>query len=99
MLLLKAHLSIAAGHRRAFLACIHELVTASLTEEGCCAFECLEEVAHPNSFIVLEEWNDRESLDRHEQSPHLAAFKSIVGEMIVSRRETRVYAIDTIQAL
>jgi quinol monooxygenase YgiN len=60
---------------------------------GCISFDTLEDVTHPNTFVVLGEWNDEVSLDQHEQSEHVAAFKANAGSMIAARQPARVYII------
>ena len=99
MLLLKAHLTVDSGSRAEFLARLRDLTDASRTDDGCLSFEFYEDALSPGSFVVLEEWQDRESLDRHERTEHLATFKSAVGPMIVDSRDTRVYDVSNVRGL
>ena len=99
MLLLKAHLTVDSGSRAEFLTRLQELTDASRADDGCLSFEFYEDALSPGSFVVLEEWQDRESLDRHELTEHLAAFKSAVGPMIIGSRDTRVYSVSHVGGL
>lgn len=99
MILLKAQFTIAAEYRAAFLAQMRELGLASLAEDGCLSFACYEAVDEPDTFIVLQEWRDHPSLDRHEQSAHVAAFKAVAGAMIAARQPTKVYDVSHVGGL
>ncbi len=96
MILIKAQMTVAAHARERFLQAMGIFVQASRAEPGCLGFTCYEDIATPNTFTVLEEWEDRASFERHEAAEHLAAFKTQIGSMIVSREATRVYMIDKV---
>jgi quinol monooxygenase YgiN len=93
MIILKAQLTIDASTRPEFLRRLQELIQASLAEEGCISFGCYEDVAAPNSFLVLAEWSSQAALEQHEQSAHVAAFKTQAGSMIIARTLTVVYSV------
>ena len=99
MIVLKAHITIEPGYRAQFVGHMQTLIRASLSEQGYISFGCYEDVTAPNSFIVLAEWETRAALDEHEQSEHVAAFKTNVRSMIASRRETIVYEVSHVGGL
>jgi quinol monooxygenase YgiN len=99
MLVLKAQLTIRPDARAAFLDFLRDLADASRAEYGCINFMCCEDVIEPDSFIVLQEWEDEGSLAQHEASAHVAQFKVSTGRMIVSRQPTRVYTVSSVGGL
>jgi quinol monooxygenase YgiN len=99
MLVVKAQLTIAVEYKNAFLQQIDTLIQHSLGESGCISFGCYADVAAPTSHVVLAEWENSESLARHEQSAHVMAFKNAVREMIEDRRETMVYEVSRVDGL
>ena len=90
---------IAAEHRQAFLRHIETLAQITRAEPGCISFACYEDMAAPNAFIVLQQWESRAALEQHEQAEYLAEFKANGGPMIVSGEETRVYTVSPVGKL
>jgi len=99
MIVVKAELSTSADKRAAFLRQMADLVAASQAEQGSLSFGCYEAVAAPNTFIVLQEWSSRIDLDRHEASPHVAAFKTEAASLIVARKAALVYEVSGVSGL
>jgi quinol monooxygenase YgiN len=99
MILLKAQMTIKAEGRPVFLEVMQHFMQASRVEAGCLSFDCYEDTAQPNYFIVLETWDDEASLKQHEHSEHLAQFKAVIGGMIVSRETTLIYTVNQVNPL
>ena len=62
-----------------------ELVAETRKEEGCISYELFEELDHPHSLTLIEEWETLEDLHLHTQTPH---FTHLVGKL--SRIETEL---------
>ena len=63
-------------------------------EPGCHQFDVTLEREQPNRVVLYEVYADEAAFDAHAETPHLAAFRAGIENLIVSRpvrRLTRVY--------
>src|SRR4051794_28902793 len=65
----------------------------SRTEDGCLRYGFFAAVEDPDSFVAVEEWRDREALDRHFAQPHLHEFTRRLLEIASERPEVAIHAI------
>ena len=47
-----------------------ELVSASLKDKGCIAYDLFQSATRPDVLMICETWKDAECLSAHEQSAH-----------------------------
>jgi len=62
-------------------ACIAE----TQKEEGCIAYELLENVSDPERLVFVEKWETREALSTHSKTPHLKAWRDASAPHVLSR--------------
>jgi quinol monooxygenase YgiN len=63
-------------------------------EPGCRQFDVTLDHEQPNRVVLYEVYDDETAFDAHLQTPHLAAFRAGIENLIVSRhvrRLTRVH--------
>ena len=65
----------------------------SRREEGCIHYGFFAAVEDPNSFVAVEEWADREALDRHFADPHLQEFSAGLLAAVSGRPEVAIHEI------
>ena len=65
----------------------------SRREDGCIRYGFFAAVEDSLSFIAVEEWADREALDRHFGQPHLQEFVRGLGEVVSERPEVAIHEI------
>ena len=65
----------------------------SRREEGCLRYGFFAAVEDPLSFIAVEEWADREALDRHFAEPHLQEFTGRLLELISTTPEIAIHEV------
>ena len=99
MLLLKAHLEVQDGQWDQLRPLLDELVAHSSAEEGCLSFGYFTSPHDSTYILVIQEWRDRESLEHHEASAHVADFKAHAAELITRRAPTQIYVVDRIEEL
>ncbi|HYU60183.1 MAG TPA: putative quinol monooxygenase [Solirubrobacterales bacterium] len=75
------------------IAAFEEMQGNSRREEGCMRYGFFTAVEDPLSFIAVEEWADREALDRHFAQPHLHEFARRLGELISARPEVAIHEV------
>ena len=76
-----------------------QMLAASRAEDGCLSFSYAQDVAEPGLIRVFETWRDRESLERHMQTPHLQAWRASWGAHGVGERQLDVYDVAGVEAI
>ena len=67
------------------LSMYEELVNSTRKEEGCIAYELYQDVEDPSVLTMIEEWEDKASLDRHMKTEHFMRIVPMVGEHVTKR--------------
>jgi quinol monooxygenase YgiN len=65
----------------------------SRREEGCLRYGFFAAVEDPLSFVAVEEWADREALDRHFAQPHLQEFARRLLEVVSAPPEIAIHDV------
>jgi quinol monooxygenase YgiN len=82
------------GQREAVLEVFRANLPAVHAEEGCIEYVPVVDVGNgpeimtplgPDSFMVIEKWESRETLAAHAASAHMAAYGARVKDLIASR--------------
>lgn len=60
-----------------------ELVQASRKEEGCIKYELYQDVTDASVVAVIEEWADKNALDKHMNSEHFTRIVPMIGKLTV----------------
>lgn len=58
--------------RDELLALLAEVQEASRRDDGCLNYGYFTEIVDAGSMIAVEEWRDRDALDAHLRTPHVA---------------------------
>jgi quinol monooxygenase YgiN len=67
------------------------MVAASRAEDGCVDYAYAEDVLEPGLIRVSEIWRDQTALDRHFQTPHIAAWRAAWPELAIHDRQLTAY--------
>ena len=68
-------------------------------EPGCRFYSFYQDIESPGVFRVFEEWDDDAALKAHFQTPHMAAFRAVLGEIGVLNRDVKIYRVSGTEAL
>jgi quinol monooxygenase YgiN len=79
--------------RDELVAQLQRMQEESRREDGCIRYGFFAAVEDPLSFIAVEEWRDREALDRHFGQPHLHEFTQRLLELVADRPEIAIHEI------
>lgn len=93
MLLVIGRVRCDGEHRDELVAQLVRMQTDSRREPGCLRYGFFAAVEDENSFIAVEEWEDREALDRHFAEPHLHEFAARLLELVSERPEVAIHEI------
>ncbi len=64
------------------LSLYEELVNATRMEEGCIKYELYQDVEDPSVLTMIEEWEDKASLDQHMKTEHFMRIVPMVGKFV-----------------
>ena len=93
MILVIGRVRCAPENRDQLVAACVRMQDASRKEEGCIRYGFFAAVEDKNSFVAVEEWEDRAALDRHFAEPHLQEFAKGLGEVVSERPEVAIHEV------
>src|SRR5580700_8499754 len=94
MLVVHVHVRVRPGRVEDFLAATLVNARASLGEPGVLRFDVIQDQADPAHVVLAEVYRDDEAAAAHKQTPHYAAWRDAVAEMMAEpRRSTRFAAV------
>lgn len=70
------------GKIDATAACLHKMVSETVKEAGCIAYDLHQAADDPREFILVEYWRDAAALDLHEASAHMATLRAELPSLI-----------------
>ncbi len=93
MLLVVGRVRCDPENREELVELLQKMQDDSRREEGCIRYGFFAAVEDSHSFIAVEEWADREALDRHFAEPHLHEFTAKLLELVSERPEVAIHEI------
>ena len=93
MLLVVGRVRCEPEQREGLIAQLQKMQDASRREEGCIRYGFFAAVEDAHSFIAVEEWENREALDRHFAEPHLQSFATKLLELVSERPEVAIHDV------
>ena len=92
MLIVHVHVRVSPGRVGDFLAATVVNARASLAEPGVLRFDVIQDQADPDHVVLVEVYRDAEASAAHKLTPHYAAWRDAVAEMMAQPRESVRYA-------
>jgi quinol monooxygenase YgiN len=93
MLLVIGRVRCDAARRVELIGLLTDMQDESRREDGCIRYGFFAAVEDPLGFIAVEEWRDREALDRHFAQPHLHEFSRRLLEVVSERPEVAIHDV------
>jgi quinol monooxygenase YgiN len=93
MILVIGRVRCAAEQREELVGLCETMQTESRLEDGCLRYGFFAAVEDPLSLVAVEEWADREALDRHFAQPHLREFTRGLLELVSERPEVAIHEV------
>ena len=69
------------------------LIRATRAEDGCIAYELMQNNADPTDFTFVEEWSDNATLDAHLQTEHINHVVQRADELFSAPPDIRRYTL------
>ncbi|WP_192254469.1 putative quinol monooxygenase [Mesorhizobium caraganae] len=70
---------------------MQRMVSGSRTEPGCIDYSYAQDVLDAGLIHVTEVWSDREALDAHFRSPHIADWRASWAALGIGERNLMLY--------
>ncbi|MDF2944429.1 MAG: antibiotic biosynthesis monooxygenase [Herbinix sp.] len=67
-----------------------ELVNATRKEDGCIKYELYQDDKDATVLTMIEEWVDKDALDKHMKTEHFLKIVPMVGEFVIGN-ELNIY--------
>jgi (4S)-4-hydroxy-5-phosphonooxypentane-2,3-dione isomerase len=94
MLVVHVHARVRPGRVDEFLAATLVNAQASLAEPGVLRFDVIQDQADPEHVVLVEVYRDDDASAAHKLTPHYAAWRDLVAEMMAEpRASTRFDAL------
>jgi autoinducer 2-degrading protein len=94
MLVVHVHVRVKAGRVEEFLAATLVNARASLAEPGVLRFDVIQDEADAAHVVLVEVYRDADASAAHKLTPHYAAWRDAVAEMMAEpRASTRFSAV------
>lgn len=82
------------GTRKAFLDAMLPNAEASVRDEpGCLVFDVIEDKTDPNTFHLYEIYESEAALAAHKETPHYAACRGVVNDLLAKQTVIRADVI------
>jgi quinol monooxygenase YgiN len=80
--------------KRAELVRIGQAVAAaSRAETGCISYRLYEDTELENEFVIVEEWEDGDALERHFATAHVGEFMRAIPATIIAPPDVKFHTI------
>jgi quinol monooxygenase YgiN len=93
MILVIGRVRCAAEQRDELVGLLETMQDNSRREDGCLRYGFFAAVEDPLSFVAVEEWADREALDRHFAQQHLHEFTRALPALVSERPEVAIHEV------
>ncbi|RFZ85853.1 antibiotic biosynthesis monooxygenase [Mucilaginibacter terrenus] len=74
----------------AFESELKKLVTASVDEPGCLAYELYQYKDEPYKYVIEEEWTDEDALGAHMETPHYKNFVRVSNALLRTAADVKI---------
>jgi quinol monooxygenase YgiN len=82
-----------AEQRDELVALLETMQENSRREDGCLRYGFFAAVEDPLGFVAVDEWADREALDRHFAQQHLHEFTRALLALVSERPEVAIHHV------
>jgi quinol monooxygenase YgiN len=83
MLMVTGKFAISPDDRADFLEFVTALVPVERSVTGCLSFDIYEDVVTPNTFLVMEQWEDEAALDAYTETEAYAEHDDTLSSFVL----------------
>jgi len=78
---------------------LRTMVEETRKEPGCIKYNFSIDILDSSALRIYEEWESMQALELHFQTPHMANFQKVLGEVQIKSKQAKVYETDKELAL
>ncbi|MBP2626193.1 MAG: Antibiotic biosynthesis monooxygenase [Firmicutes bacterium] len=94
MLVVIATLTVKSGKKAELFAFAQDLITATRAEQGCISYVLLDNPYDAGVCVFLEEWADKQALERHLTTSHIREWRQKSAELLTGKIDVKLYQGD-----
>ena len=94
MLVVIAELRVKPEKKAELFLLAKELISATRAEEGCISYSLLDDPYNDCACAFVEEWVDKQALERHFGTPHIRAWRQNSAELLDAKPVIKLYQAD-----
>jgi len=94
MILILGTVKLAPDKLGGALKAMERMVSASRAEEGCMAYSYAQDLLDSETIHVIEMWRDREAVQDHLATPHIAEWRRVMGSLGLNGRDLKMFETD-----
>ena len=94
MILVAGTIKYQPGAIERLKSAMQKMVAATRQEDGCINYDFAVDVADPDTLIIFERWRDRQALEAHFQTTHMAAWRKAGEAAGPVERNISLWAVD-----
>lgn len=91
MIRLNVFIQVSAEHRAAVLELAKELVSKSLKDNGCIAYDIFESATRSDVLMICETWSDEAALKAHMEAEHFVTLVPKIESLAAMKLEQFSY--------
>ncbi len=99
MLIVTGVFDLDPGHVERLSEAAIVMAQATRLEPGCFAYAFWQDIENPNRFRVYEEWESRERLNAHLETPHMEVWRAALGQGGLLSRDVKTIEAGATQPL
>jgi len=91
MIIVHAFIEVKDGMAQKFAEAAGKCVTETRKEPGCHFYTLYTDNVNPLKFVIVEEWESKEALDKHMTLPHFLALGEDIKDLIALPPAAKVF--------
>ncbi|PWK13339.1 putative quinol monooxygenase [Tumebacillus permanentifrigoris] len=93
MIIIHAYLTVNPSQREEFLEKAKRVVTGTQAEAGNISYQLYEDAEQPNTFVILEKWQDQAAVAHHQQTAHFIQFNQDAAGLLAGPAQVEFYHV------
>jgi quinol monooxygenase YgiN len=91
MIIVTAKMMVKPEMKEAFILKSKDLISSTRQEKGCISYDLYNNTENKDELIMLEKWNDRDSLNKHMETEHFKKFGSTLEQFLTKEIQIKSY--------
>ncbi|MES0882350.1 putative quinol monooxygenase [Roseibium sp. SCP14] len=98
MIFIIATMKTTQENRDALVEATRLCITETRKEPGCLSYDFHQSITDPLTFVFVERWQNRDALERHFATPHLATWRASTRPLI-KEKDVQIITPEKIEGL